>query len=126
MKFLLDENAEARIGNYLKSQGHDVLRVGKDFPPSIPDTEVLEISVRESRILITNDSDFEKLIFSDNNNHSGVIYLHFPNNAHTMEKAAAVGHLLKTHSKQLDRFITLEPNKVTIIHLWSESFFSEE
>jgi predicted nuclease of predicted toxin-antitoxin system len=75
MRFLLDQSAEARIGTFLVSIGHDATRVGRDHPPGLPDEQVLAIAVSESRILITNDSDFGELIFKQLHAHTGVIYL---------------------------------------------------
>ena|SRR2546430_2576494 len=114
MRFLLDENAEARIASYLNSHGHDALRVGQDFPLSIEDAEVLEIAVRESRILITNDRDFGELIYRQQHQHAGVIYLRFPNDANTEEKIRTIEKLLLTHQHQLDKYLTVTPRGVRV------------
>ena len=79
MKFLLDQNAERRIAPFLRNLGHDVKVVAVDFPPDIPDHEVLAYAYKEQRILITNDKgDFGELIFKDFHPHAGVILLGAP------------------------------------------------
>jgi predicted nuclease of predicted toxin-antitoxin system len=75
MRFLLDENVDARLKQDLKAQGHDVLRVGSDFQAGLPDIAVLTIAQRQSRVLITNDRDFGELVFRQREPHQGVILL---------------------------------------------------
>jgi predicted nuclease of predicted toxin-antitoxin system len=62
MKFLLDENADARLGDHLVQQGHNVTRIGSDYPAGLADHRVLSIAHEEQRILITNDLDFGELV----------------------------------------------------------------
>lgn len=54
LKFLLDENVNRKLFDFLRDKGFDVKLVRK----SSSDKEVAEVSKKESRILITNDSDF--------------------------------------------------------------------
>ncbi len=75
MRFLLDENADIRLANYLRDRGHDVTSIVRDAPRALPDTQVIALAHGERRILITNDRDFGELIFRRRLPHSGVIYL---------------------------------------------------
>lgn len=56
MRFLLDENIDARILPYLQEQGHELTRIARDYPAGLPDDEVLGIAHKEGRILIASDS----------------------------------------------------------------------
>jgi len=73
MKFLLDENVDLPLGDYLNARGYDVTAVALDYTRSIEDHEVLEIARAEDRILITNDKDFGELIYRQQLEHTGVI-----------------------------------------------------
>jgi predicted nuclease of predicted toxin-antitoxin system len=64
MRFLADENTDARVIKALRADGHDVVSVA-EAEPGISDEKVLEWANRESRILITEDLDFGELIFRD-------------------------------------------------------------
>ena len=64
MRFLADENTDARVIKALRADGHDVASVA-EAEAGIPDEKVLEWSNRERRILITEDLDFGELIFRD-------------------------------------------------------------
>ena len=74
MRFLLDENVDLPLGDYLSASGHDVTAVALDYARSIKDDEVLEIARAEGRILITNDKDFGVLIYQQQLDHAGVIF----------------------------------------------------
>jgi predicted nuclease of predicted toxin-antitoxin system len=114
MKFLLDQSAEARIGMFLNSIGHDATRVGRDHPAGLPDDQVLAIAVSEQRILITNDSDFGELIFKELHPHTGVIYFRFPLDTTANQKIAALEQLLSTHANDLDKYLTVTPRGVRV------------
>ncbi len=73
MKFLFDENADRPLAEYLTSVGHDVTAVGRNYPHSIADVDILAITRREGRIVVTNDHDFGELVFFRQLPHAGVI-----------------------------------------------------
>src|SRR6266699_58426 len=73
MKFLLDENIDARLLPFLQELGHDVTSVAKDYFYGLFDEDVLAMAHQEHRILITNDRDFGELIFRQQLPHSGII-----------------------------------------------------
>ena len=72
MDFLIDVNASRNLGNVLISQGHDVAFV-TDIDPEISDENILQWVVREKRVIITTDKDFEQLIWQKNKKHFGVL-----------------------------------------------------
>jgi len=74
LKFLTDESAGIKLTNSLISAGFDCISV-IDIKPGMKDTEILNIAVREKRVLITNDKDFGELINRKKLSHCGVILL---------------------------------------------------
>lgn len=54
MNIVADERCDALLVSALRSDGHDVLYV-KEASPGSDDTTVLQISVNEQRILLTED-----------------------------------------------------------------------
>jgi len=114
MKFLLDQNVEGRILAFLSGQGHDAKRVGIDYPPGLPDEEVLKIAHGEQRILITNDRDFGELVFRQKLPHAGVIYLRFPLDSTAEQKIASLATLLSSHSADLGKFLVASPRGVRV------------
>lgn len=61
MKFLLDENVDLPVVDYLTASGHDVTAVALDYVRSIKDHEVLEIARAEGRILIWTSEPTHRL-----------------------------------------------------------------
>ena len=59
MKFIIDAQLPFVLSKYLKGRGFDVIHTD-DLPNKefTTEDEIREISVRESRILVTKDSDF--------------------------------------------------------------------
>ena len=53
MKFLADANIESKVVQFLRNSGYDVKWVLEDNP-FLSDEDILEISYKEKRILITN------------------------------------------------------------------------
>src|SRR3989344_4640842 len=74
MKFIADENLGIRVPKYLRSLGYDVISA-IEVALSRPDTDILSISNRENRIILTSDKDFGELVFKEGLAHSGVILL---------------------------------------------------
>lgn len=75
MKLLANENFPYKSVYYLKEKGYDELSIGMDNP-GILDSEIMEIAVRENRLIITFDRDYGELIFRYNYKpEQGVIYL---------------------------------------------------
>ena len=76
MKFLLDENISTSLYLYLKSRDFDVKRVGTDIQSGITDINVLNISIKEKRIIITRDcGDIGEIIYKKHLLPVGVICL---------------------------------------------------
>ena len=109
MRFLLDENAEARIAAFLLGQGHDATRIGRDYPAGIPDREVLALAYDESRILVTSDKDFGELVVRERLHHAGVILLRFPPESTAQAKIAALEEFLASHPRPPIGFAVLNP-----------------
>jgi predicted nuclease of predicted toxin-antitoxin system len=63
LKFLLDVNIGTTIAQALQNCGYDVVRAAISYP-TWADAALLDLAVRESRIIVTEDSDFTDLIFS--------------------------------------------------------------
>lgn len=64
MKFLVDAHLPRRIVYRLREAGHDAVHT-LDLPNGnrTTDTEIIAISVREQRIVITKDADFVNSYF---------------------------------------------------------------
>lgn len=62
MKLLADENIDAAIVDWLRSQGVDTTYIA-EFAASASDDEVLLTARMDDRVLITSDLDFGEMVF---------------------------------------------------------------
>lgn len=95
MKLLLDENVHRGLYRFLSDLGHDV----KLPPKSSSNSIVLNIAIKEERILITRDMDFLSPKYSSLN-HFGIIVIRI--NPRDLEKQKeALLELLKNLPEEI-------------------------
>jgi predicted nuclease of predicted toxin-antitoxin system len=74
MKFLIDRCAGRLLAEWLRQKGHDVVE-SSELGSDPGDRALLDLAVKEQRILVTLDTDFGELIFLQNLPHSGLVRL---------------------------------------------------
>ncbi|MBI3972405.1 MAG: DUF5615 family PIN-like protein [Chloroflexi bacterium] len=74
LKFLIDRCAGHRLAVWLRSEGDDVLE-SRERGADPGDRTLLEWAVAEQRVLVTIDTDFGELLFSEHRSHFGYAYL---------------------------------------------------
>ena len=74
MRFLVDVNASGALSRWLLEMGHDVAQVAEQ-DPRMRDEDILQWAVREQRIIITTDQDFEEMIWREGRAHCGLLRL---------------------------------------------------
>ena len=115
MKFLFDQSADFRLIPHLNKLGHDVQAVSRNYPPGLPDEDVLEIARIEQRILVVADRDFGELIFHQRLPHAGVIFFRLPG-AKLQTKIDQLNAVLAEHTDDLVRgkFLVVTPGRIRI------------
>lgn len=78
MKFLADENFPLSSYQFLKDKGWNIEHIGLTNS-SISDYDVMQLSIKQKRIIITFDSDYGELVFKKGYLPLGVIYLRMQN-----------------------------------------------
>jgi predicted nuclease of predicted toxin-antitoxin system len=116
MRFLADEGCDFIIVRALRETGHDVLAVS-DVSPGAEDSEVIELALKEKRILLTEDKDFGQLVYAHGQKTLGVIFLRFPFPAR--EKISReVSNLIEQKGESLTGcFVTVQPGRIRISHI---------
>jgi predicted nuclease of predicted toxin-antitoxin system len=74
-KLLTDENIDYELLHFLRNEGFDVFDIKEERLFSLPDSDILDYALKNERIIITQDSDFGTLVFRENFNFYGIIYL---------------------------------------------------
>jgi predicted nuclease of predicted toxin-antitoxin system len=115
MRFLFDQSADFRLIAHLRTLGHDVTAVSRNYPPGLADEDVLSIAVQERRILVVADSDFGELIFNRGLSHAGVLFFRLPG----IELETKIAHMdkaLEGHARDLGagEFIVVTPGQIRV------------
>jgi predicted nuclease of predicted toxin-antitoxin system len=116
MKFLLDENVDARLIAYLEEQGHDVKGVVRDYQSSLTDPFILALAHSEQRVMITNDRDFGDIVFHQGQAHAGVIYLRLRSFAleHIQSRVDAA---IATQPDSSRSFLVVSDRRIRLAHV---------
>ena len=116
LNFLADESCDFNVVRILRENGHDVLAIC-EFARRLEDSEVINRSVREDRILITEDKDFGQLVYAGGHASRGVILLRYPATA----RQRLSGDVLKlVHEKKQalhGSFVVLTPGRFRVVRL---------
>ena len=113
MRFLADENCDFAVVRALRAAGHDVLAVA-EAAPGTEDVVVVDLAVREGRILLTEDKDFGQLVYAAKRGTGGVILLRYPATARTNLSEAVMELVGRLGESLLGRFVVMQPGRVRI------------
>ena len=113
LRFLIDVCAASRmLIGMLVGEGHDVL-VASEVDPGATDEVVLELAVREQRILVTRDKGFGSLVFAKGMAASGVVWFR---GLSAPEQVAALRKLIRNEADAMadGAWIVATPNRVRV------------
>jgi predicted nuclease of predicted toxin-antitoxin system len=115
MNFLFDQSADFRLISHLRTLGHDVVAISREYPHSLADEEVLAIARKERRILVVADRDFGELIFHQELTHAGVIFFRL-SGAALQTKIDQLTSVLADYTDHLQRgeFIVVTPGRIRV------------
>jgi predicted nuclease of predicted toxin-antitoxin system len=75
VKLLADQHISPRTVEFLKSLGHDAVRVSERLPRNAPDSAILALALAEDRVVLSQDLDFTGLIAMSGNSAPSLIVL---------------------------------------------------
>jgi len=113
MHFLADEDCDALIVRALRNDGHDVLSIS-ELSPRAEDADVMRLGVRESRIVVTEDKDFGRLVYAQGQKTAGVILLRYPYPARRQISRDVIKLLREKGEKLAGCFVTIQPGRIRI------------
>lgn len=79
MKFLLDMGLARSTAAFLREKGHDAVHLREKGLQRLPDEEIIAKARQESRVIITHDLDFGRLIALSQDRLPSVITLRLDN-----------------------------------------------
>jgi predicted nuclease of predicted toxin-antitoxin system len=115
LRFLADESCDFAIIRALRAAGYDVLAVSEHTSRS-DDRQLIEQAYLAQRILLTEDSDFGRLVFASHADSAGIIFIRFPGNARSA-LAETIAALVAEHGEALPgAFVVVQPGYIRITH----------
>ena len=112
-KIIADECCDAELVEILRAQSHDVSFI-LEILPGASDEDVIAMSVRDGRILVTEDKDFCELVFRLRRPVYGIILLRF-DPIKKQQKYRAVSQFINEQGMNIaGKFVVIEGNKVRI------------
>ena len=113
LKFVLDVGVGNKALEYLRAHGFDVISI-LDTDPSMPDSDILQVAERDSRMVITMDKDFGELVYRLRRQHSGVLLLRMED-ADGDEKAEMLHWILSNFIEELEgKFCVFQNGRLRI------------
>ena len=114
LRLLADENIPRTVIIALREKGYDVASVW-ELRPGMSDEEVVELAIKESRIIITFDKDFGRIALLKPNI-TGIILLRIPplNPLYIVERILSV---LKRIENPYGKLILVRKRTIKIITL---------
>ncbi|RMG72661.1 MAG: hypothetical protein D6710_04425 [Nitrospirae bacterium] len=113
LRFLADVNIEKQLIDFLRNSGYNVKCIS-EIDCQMEDEELLSLSNREKRIILTNDKDFGELIFYQQKATSGIILIRIKGQV-VHEKLKMLKELLKNHKEDIKgNLILISKNKIRI------------
>ena len=113
MKFLVDVGVGKKVEKWLLENGYDVKSV-RDINPKAKDSEILNLAVLESRMVITMDKDFGELVYNSGKLHSGVLILRLED-ANGDQKVETVKRILSEYKDKIkNKFCVFQGGRLRI------------
>ena len=113
MRLLADESCDFSVVRALRNAGHDVLAVA-ELLPSSDDTLILDLALREQRVLLTEDKDFGQLVYANAQPSNGVIFIRYPANMRKTLPNTVVTFIEKADVQLTGSFVVLSPGRIRI------------
>lgn len=107
-RFLADESRDFAVVRALREATFDVVAI-VEHSPGATDDQVIALSVREQRVLLTEDKDFGQLVFAANRESAGVIFVRFPASARGSLRTRVVDTVRREQDRLVGAFVVLQP-----------------
>ncbi len=110
MLFLADESCDFAAVRALRGAGHDVLAVA-EVSPRAEDEQVLKLATGQQRLLLTEDKDFGRLVYADQQAMGGVILIRYPASARSSLPHDVIQLVIDRGNDLAGRFIVMRPGR---------------
>jgi len=116
LNFLADESCDFRVVRALRQARHDVIAIS-EIANRMDDAAVIDLALRERRVLVTEDKDFGQLVHAHGHASRGVILIRYPASLRTTLSLDIV-KLVEQAKEHLGKsFVVAEPGRIRTTRL---------
>jgi predicted nuclease of predicted toxin-antitoxin system len=108
MDFVADESCAGPVIRALREAGHDLVAIA-EVAKGATDEQVLELAVKQKRVLLTEDRDFGELVYARGRSSAGVILVRIHSRARGSKAATVVEAVARLGLRLRDAFTVAEP-----------------
>jgi predicted nuclease of predicted toxin-antitoxin system len=119
VRWLADECVAAPLVALLRSHGNDVLYVA-EAAAGWSDDDVIELALREERLLLTEDKDFGDLVFRRKRSVPGVVLIRIAPENFALKTQRLTAAVERYGQGLFGRYMVIEEGRFRSRHLWSE------
>lgn len=116
LKFIADENIDRAVISHFKKEGYDITDVSEEKLESTADIKIIERGINSNRIIITHDTDFGHIVFTEKIFFYGIIYLQ-PGHIKSQFTIDSLTHLFNSEVDLIAPFIIIVENKLNEIKI---------
>ena len=113
MRLLADEGCDFAFVRALRAAGHDVMAI-LEILPRADDAVIIDLAVREQRVLVTEDKDFDQLVYASARAAGSVILIRFPGDARATLPRAVMDLINEKGEQLLGCFVVVQPGRIRI------------
>ncbi|HEV8715841.1 MAG TPA: DUF5615 family PIN-like protein [Candidatus Binatia bacterium] len=113
MRFLADESCDFAVIRALRNAGHDVTAI-LEVSPQAEDASIIDLAVRDCRVLLTEDKDFGQLVYAHTRATGGVIFIRFPGNVRATLPKTVVNLVSEKGEQLIGCFVVVQPGRIRI------------
>lgn len=119
MRWLADECVPASLVESLRHAGHDVLYV-TEHHAGLHDGGVVELAMREGRLLLTEDKDFGELVFRRGRDVPGIVLLRISSESPGLQNERLMTAIDQYNDGLFGQYLVIEEARFRSRPLWED------
>jgi predicted nuclease of predicted toxin-antitoxin system len=119
VRWIADECVAASLVASVRVAGHDVLYVA-EVAAGFGDADVIALAMREKRLLLTEDKDFDDLVVRRGHAVPGVVLMRIDPEHAELKKMRLAAAIKRYGEGLFGRYMVIEEGRFRSRHLWSE------
>ena len=119
MRWLADECIAASLVAALRQAGHDVLYVAESIR-GLNDVDVIELAMREHRLLVTEDKDFGDLVFRRGRAVPGIVLIRIASENPRLQAERLTAAIDQYGERLFGQYIVVEEARLRSRPLWED------